>query len=107
MNKLIVMLLCSVNVAWAFSPADEPFRTDANRLEQIEVTWRTVDDVQQACDRHSAQLGLGRMNFQLQACSFWDLRGGKPRCWIYTRRTATMHQLGHELRHCFQGDWHG
>jgi len=41
-------------------------------------------------------------NVNLKACGTQD--GNK--CLIVTPKQATMHNLGHELRHCFQGYWH-
>jgi len=72
--------------------------------ETITLTWRTVDNVQQACEQESRRRGNGGFGFGVEACSFWNLSGNE--CTIITRNRSTLHELGHELRHCFQGNYH-
>jgi len=79
---------------------------DARKLmtEKNTITWRRVDvnDVQKTCEAESRKRGLGGFGYRVYACSFWE----GNRCDIFTSKTPTLHDLGHETRHCFQGNFH-
>jgi hypothetical protein len=85
---------------------DPNSRFDARRKmsDTIRLTWRTVDDVQKACEDESRRRGNGGFGYSVEACGFWSLDGTE--CTIITRNRSTMHELGHEVRHCFQGNYH-
>lgn len=90
---------------WDFD--NSPYRKfDAakNKAETIAVTWRFVEakDVQAACDAESRRIGNNGYSYVVEACTFlWS-----DRCTIITSRVVNMRTMGHELLHCFQGDWH-
>ena len=76
----------------------------------VMVVWNRVDDPQAACQKLSGQPQL----FAIRGCSKWNVTdsAGKRVCSIYapmprtemdTQRFVT---LGHELLHCFDGNWH-
>ena len=78
--------------------------------DQVMVVWTRVDDPQAACQQLSGQPQL----FAIRGCSKWNQtdEAGKRVCAIYapmpksemdTQRFVT---LGHELLHCFDGNWH-
>ena len=72
----------------------------------VEVVWMRVDDVQRVCQ------GLaGRKEFlAILGCSRWSAE--HRRCEIYAPEPRSEHDvqrfatLGHELMHCFEGNWH-
>lgn len=72
----------------------------------MEVVWMRVDDVQRVCE------GLaGRKEFlTVLGCSRWSAE--RRRCEIYApeprseRDVQRFATLGHELMHCFDGNWH-
>ena len=66
------------------------------------IIWKRVDDVQAGCNAESKRLGVATIPYRVKACSFYT----KNTCTIITGKTTTQHSLGHELRHCFQGEWH-
>jgi len=78
--------------------------------DQVMVVWTRVDDPQAACQKLSGQPQV----FAIRGCSRWNETdaAGKRVCAIYapmprsemdTQRFVT---LGHELLHCFDGNWH-
>jgi len=78
--------------------------------DEVMVVWMRVDDPQAACQKLSGQPQL----FAIRGCSKWNQTdaAGKRVCAIYapmpqsemdTQRFVT---LGHELLHCFNGNWH-
>jgi hypothetical protein len=82
------------------------FGTDVNRSEMVVITWETAKNVQKSCDRESKKRGLGGFDYQVEACSFWGTRMGVNVCHIITEKKTTLATIGHEMRHCYQGNWH-
>lgn len=79
-----------------------PFNADKNQREKVVLNWKVSDNVVETCNAHSKSLGFKQPLGPLTACSFWQ---GNT-CTIITSKTPTMHEIGHELRHCYQGLWH-
>ena len=108
MKNLIAILAITffATTAVANDWRDPNSRFDARRKmsETIAITWRTVDNVQQACEAESRRRGNGGFGYGVEACSFWNSDGTE--CTIITKNRASMHELGHEVRHCFQGNYH-
>jgi hypothetical protein len=101
---LISLLVCS-NVASAnWDSPIKPFSTKENNHETMLITWKTVDNIQQVCQTEHKKRGFGAFNYAVDACSFWN--DVTKTCTIYTRKNPTMHDVGHEVRHCYQGNWH-
>jgi hypothetical protein len=78
--------------------------------DHITVAWNRVADPQAACQQLSGQPQL----FAVRGCAKWNQTdaAGQRVCAIYapmprnemdTQRFIT---LGHELMHCFDGNWH-
>jgi len=107
MKKLILALFLTQSVvAHAYYEWDDPSATfDARQKDRtsIRVEWRAVDDVRAVCSKLSVSRGYSPITIAIHACSVQD---GNV-CTIYTKNETSMHTLGHELRHCFQGRWHG
>jgi hypothetical protein len=109
MKKLVLALFLAQSVmahAADYFNWDHPTKTfDARKKERssIRVDWRTVDDVRAVCSKMNEASGYGPIKFSINACS---VRQGNV-CTIVTNQDTSMHTLGHELRHCFQGAWHG
>lgn len=82
--------------------ANIPFDATTNERPLSIVEWRTSDNVQKDCEDESNKRKFGGFNYELAACSFWS----NDFCVIITSKTPTMGELGHELRHCFQGSFH-
>ncbi len=79
------------------------FNTGSNKTKQTTITWMAVDNLQATCEAESRKRGLGGFGYPVEACSFWVSNN----CQIFTKSNATtMHSLGHETRHCFQGNFH-
>lgn len=109
MKKALAILTILVSTT-AFAYDDNPntpFSTNMNFTKTSKITWLPQDNLQETCERESKRRGLGNFGYSLNACSFWDYeKDGSPVCTIYTKRNPTMHTIGHEVRHCFQGPWH-
>jgi hypothetical protein len=109
MKILLVLAFISSSVS-AFEYHEDPnalFSTKKNFTSMSLITWEQAKDVQKRCDKESRSRGLGGFSFQVEACSFWGKRLGFDVCHIITEKKTSMATLGHEVRHCFQGDFHG
>ncbi len=103
-KHLLVLAVLTGGQAFAqnWRDADATFKVQPGVKRQREVKWVVVSNLQATCEAESYKRGLGGFNYALEACSFWDDR----KCTIVTSTNTTMHQLGHELRHCFMGNFH-
>lgn len=66
------------------------------------ITIRSVDNVREACEAESRKRGNGGFGFALNACAFWE----DKKCTIIVGPRVNNDILGHEVRHCFQGNFH-
>ena len=69
--------------------------TASPKFESVRVEWRPVDDVSQHCTNPNST-----------ACAFVETVGRETVCTVYTKKTLNLAILGHEIRHCFELDWH-
>jgi len=77
----------------------------------VAVVWNRVEEPHRVCESLS-----GRKNFfNILGCSHWEApaaEGGPRICSIYApaprseRDLQRFATLGHELMHCFDGNWH-
>lgn len=106
MNRILtVFLFCILTSAVNAGPFTK-FNATKNMTNTTTVTWEQVDDVQKACDAESRRRGLGGFKIQVEACSFWGKRLMLDVCHIITEKKTDFDTLGHEMRHCFQGEFH-
>jgi hypothetical protein len=104
MKKALFGLLLIANTAWAWNwqDPDSKFDVTQNEVSQVHLKWVVVKDVNAACAAENKKRGGKVWRFDVQACSFWE---GKE-CVIYTPKMASIHNLGHEVLHCFRGAYH-
>jgi hypothetical protein len=93
---LISALLFSSTMASAQS-YNIQFEASPN-LPEKSIRWVVIDDISRFCQSKVPLVGNQRM----LACSEYN----NYTCTIYTGRTTDMAIVGHEIRHCFEGQWH-
>jgi hypothetical protein len=88
--------------------ADEGAPFDATQLmtDFALIRWQRVKNVNAVCQKQSKARGMGGFAHPVEACAFWSKKPFVNLCTIYTSRRTTMDTVGHEVRHCFQGDFH-
>lgn len=103
-NKFLFILILSISHAYAedWRNPDAPFDASKNSDVKKEISWHVVPDIQNTCEKEHVKRGFKKPTWRVDACSFW--KGN--RCDIYTKLNPTLHDLGHELRHCYQGNYH-
>lgn len=79
-----------------------PFKATNKKYPDVRVVWQTAKDVHRECNKSRVALGLHTFNNDELACSIFS----GDECTIITSRYPTMHSVGHEIRHCFFGNWH-
>jgi hypothetical protein len=98
-------LLFACAVQATITEGDNPlemFDSARNFTVTSKVTWIPVDNIQATCDREARVRGYGDFGYALKACSFYE----NDICVVFTEKKLNMHTLGHEVRHCFQANWH-
>jgi len=102
----VALVLATTSV---FAYDDNPtaqFDATRNMTNQTKITWKAVSNVQAECNKESKRLAGRDFGYAVQACSFWEKENGQDTCTIITGKHTSMHSIGHEMRHCFQGNWH-
>ena len=95
---------------WAALAALVACATPQSAGDHVTVVWNRVDDVQAVCQNLAGRKEV----FAIRGCSKWNegSRSGERVCSIYVPSprsetdTQTFATLGHELMHCFDGNWH-
>ena len=97
MKLVLPMIFCLSSLAYAGQ--DVPFvQNDMKRT--ITITWITSNDITVDCVdaglpyRYAGYLGCATVTADGETCT------------IYTNKHTSHEILGHEIRHCFQGNFH-
>lgn len=104
--KLIILLTILLPFNVLADDAFAEFDATHNNLNETMISWHAVGDLQASCNSESHKRGGKGFNYSLQGCSFWGKRNGRNYCDIYTPSAVDLETLGHEVRHCFQGEFH-
>ena len=110
-TAFLVAILFSVQVSAnglgrPITPADphpaEYFDFSKRITDTSQITVKVVDDVREGCFEEAKRLNSKPTFKNPVACSFW----GTSWCVIVVGKRTSIENLGHEVRHCFQGAWH-
>jgi hypothetical protein len=93
---LTITLLALSGIA---SAQDYNIRFEARpNLPEKSIRWVVVDNVSAVCQNKMPALAGQR----ILACSEYN----NHTCTIYTAPVTDLAIVGHEIRHCFEGQWH-
>lgn len=76
---------------------DQIFKAQPKHVPK-QIQWIVVKDLEHACFGKPKNPGDG----ELRGCAVFT----PTTCIIYTKRITSLANLGHEMRHCFEGRWH-
>lgn len=74
------------------------FESDTTHKPMV-VHWKVVDDPHAVCKGVGSHHSKGST---ILACA----KTVENHCTIYSAKNTSLAILGHEMRHCFEGDWH-
>jgi hypothetical protein len=102
-NSLMAILLLSASVTHAdWQDPESPFDAGKNDAVTKQLSWHISKDIQKTCEQEHVKRGFAKPTWRVDACSFWK----GDTCDIFTKPNPTLHDIGHELRHCYQGHYH-
>ena len=99
---VVIAIFATSSFAGSWKDPEARFNTNKNFTNTSTIKWVVADNVQKACEAESRRRGLGGFGFGVDACSFWEGNS----CIVITGQHSTKHEIGHEMRHCFQGSFH-
>lgn len=77
-----------------------------NVTNSVKITIFKSKNIQKTCEKESKKRGNSGFGFALEACSFWkDSLFGRT-CDVFVTSDVNQETFAHELKHCFQGDFH-
>ena len=95
--NLVLVLFAGSALAQPAGKHDLEFTAQGNYPVK-RVEWIVVDDIDTVC-KGFAPLMEGR---RYVGCTFFN----STSCRVYTDRNTSLSVLGHEIRHCFEGQRH-
>ena len=101
MTKKLLAVIVSLLTACSASvrPTTEPVFYSKTTT----IHWRKVPNVNEYCQRMLPNKKL-KQNEVFAGCAVWSKV--EPKCTIITGYTDNLQVIGHELKHCFAGEFH-
>lgn len=81
-----------------------PVSQSARIMNDVKVRWEVRDNVAELCGRAAKITTAQAWMTPPLACAMWNV--ASKECVIITGKQVSHVELGHELRHCFEGNFH-
>ena len=81
-----------------------PIPAHARVMNDVKVRWEVRENVTEVCRRAAKISTAQAMMTPPLACAMWNV--ASKECVIITGTKVSHVELGHELRHCFEGNFH-
>jgi hypothetical protein len=81
-----------------------PMPHHARVMNDVKVRWEVREDVATVCGRAAKLSNTQAWMTPPLACAMWN--ESSKECVIITGKKVSHVELGHELRHCFEGNFH-
>lgn len=104
-KAFLITLLATCFSANAESPYDQ-FNVSKFKTKEFNLVIQYADDIQKACNEENVKRGFKAFNFKLEACSFLRVKNNSTQCLVILPTASNYHILGHEIRHCADGNFH-
>jgi len=82
------------------------FSLENSQAKTALISIKVVKNIEETCKKLGSKRAHQLTSKNVEACSTWSLYGGQSTCIIYTAKDIDFWILGHEVRHCFQGNFH-
>lgn len=104
-----VVLTACASVGGPSLPVSElasfvPIAQHARVMNDVKVRWEVRDNVAEVCGRAAKISAAQAWMTPPLACAMWNV--ASKECVIITGKRVSHVELGHELRHCFEGNFH-
>lgn len=106
---LLSLTGCAVTTQGPSLPMSElesftPISQSARVMNEVKVRWEVRENVAAVCSG-AAKLNMAQAWMTPPvACAMWNV--ATKECVIITGKQVSHVELGHELRHCFEGNFH-
>ena len=106
--KYIILFLISMPVfAKLEKSAYEKYSATESMTTVTKITWETVNNPEKICNELRIKQTGKPYTYKVDACSSWTKNlFNQYTCHIITGKSINNDILGHEVRHCFQGNFH-
>lgn len=81
-----------------------PVHQHARLMNDVKVRWEVRENVAEVCGRAAKITTAQAWMTPPLACAMWNV--ASKECVIITGKKVSHVELGHELRHCFEGNFH-
>lgn len=81
-----------------------PMPHHARVMNDVKVRWEVRENVAEVCGRAAKLSTTQAWMTPPLACAMWNV--ASKECVIITGKKVSHVELGHELRHCFEGNFH-
>ncbi len=81
-----------------------PMPHHARVMNDVKVRWEVRENVAEVCGRAAKLRTTQAWMTPPLACAMWNV--ASKECVIITGKKVSHVELGHELRHCFEGSFH-
>jgi hypothetical protein len=81
-----------------------PMPRHARLMNDVKVRWEVRENVAEVCGRAAKITAAQAWMTPPLACAMWNV--ASKECVIITGKKVSHVELGHELRHCFEGNFH-
>jgi hypothetical protein len=107
-KAVIVLSMLIANAALAGMEKGPLDMYDITKMmtDSVSVKVVPVPNVQKTCEAESRKRNFGGFGTPVEACSFWDKTFTGYSCTIIVGKKTNNDILGHEFRHCLQGNFH-
>ena len=107
MKKVLILLMCASTTVsaqnWNWRDANSKFKVPENRTNLTrQVRWQAVDNANAVCNAVNIERTGKPIAYPVQGCQFMQ----DDECVIITGKTTDIANLGHEVLHCFWGNYH-
>jgi len=101
----LITVSISAHSAVVETPYDT-FSLENSSVKVSNISIVIVKNLEETCRKLESKNSHRTVSKFVEACSTWSFASGQSNCTIYTAKIIDFWILGHEVRHCFQGNFH-